>query len=699
MNNYKILNPIRFKRYMNSEFCKLHMILNSQNPTSMKQNLNLILRFSFLLLLFSSCSFSEPDENTNITDPTGSVLTIPNGFDFSTYHDVKINIVDNENYAKYDIYAYSDELYDAGTETFENESGETITETVYKSDVLEQLLFSGVPKNGVLQQTIKLPKFYNKVYIRRNETLKFTSAIQDIVNQEVNYNATEAKTASKWSAAKNAIDYLYCVNGSGQLFQVDPLTGELTDLSKMPMGSYTCAIDQENKVMYSIGRSNPYPLMKYSIEQDTWETVANLGIGGPRLDFNKNDGLLYFSKNDNLYTFDPTTGANLNTWKIVGLDNKNGGDLAFAEDGTLFLCSFSGLYRLNLDDNNTYQSTRISADSLPFQPTSMTFDSNQELWLANSASSSNLIIMDTQTGGWQYQYGKSANNNTDFGRTINDLTTFRVFANTVSEIDSDGDGILDQDDAYLDDAEIAFEFFTPSKYGKGTISFEDLWPTTGDYDFNDAALTYQAIALLNSDNLAVQLDFTCNIKANGAGFTNGIGFQIDGLLPSDIESVTGPVLTQNFINLNANGTEANQDKAVIILADDVDNILTETKISIRFTVPISTTKLGVAPFNPFLIVNTVREKEIHLPYMNPTSLGNNSTTFDGSNKDTDGNYISDNGYPWAISIIHDFKVPKEKVAITDAYNYFSLWAESGGLDYKDWYKDSAGNRNESLIDK
>jgi hypothetical protein len=46
------------------------------------------------------------------------------------------------------------------------------------------------------------------------------------------------------------------------------------------------------------------------------------------------------------------------------------------------------------------KNTRISADNLPFQPTSMTFDSKEELWLANNASSSDLIIMDTQTGGW-----------------------------------------------------------------------------------------------------------------------------------------------------------------------------------------------------------------------------------------------------------------------------------------------------------
>ena len=65
----------------------------------------------------------------------------------------------------------------------------------------------------------------------------------------------------------------------------------------------------------------------------------------------------------------------------------------------------------------------------------MTFDSNQELWLADNSSSADLIIMDTQTGGWQYQYGTSAGNNTDFGRAINDLTTFRVFTENAVEID------------------------------------------------------------------------------------------------------------------------------------------------------------------------------------------------------------------------------------------------------------------------
>ncbi|WP_339924476.1 LruC domain-containing protein [uncultured Cyclobacterium sp.] len=663
----------------------------------MKTAINFFLKISITVLLFYGCNFPTNDDIDDLDDDINS-LTIPVGFDFSTYHDVTVTINDNGGYAKYDVYAYTDELYDAGTETFEDESGETVTETVYKSEVLDKLIFSGVPVNGQLIQTVNIPKFYDKIYIRRNEHLNYTSSIVAIVDQEVNYSFTNSQAALRTMAVKNVTDYLYSVNGDGQLFQIDPLTGVLTDLSTMPMGSYTCAIDQENKLLYSIGRSSPYPLMKYSIVADSWETVANIGFGGPRLEFNSKNGLLYYSSGSRLYTFNPSTGKRLDTWNIIGLHNTDGGDLVFADDGKLFLCSASGLYGLELDEDNNYQSTRISADNLPFTPTSMTFDSNQELWIADISGYANLIIMDTETGGWKYQYGVKANNNTTYKRSIHDLSTFRVYADNKDETDSDGDGILDQDDAYPNDAEAAFELFTPSKYGKGTIAFEDLWPATGDYDFNDAVLSYQAIAVLNAENLAVRLELICNIKANGAGYTNGIGLEIEGLDPSQIESVTGPILTHNYIGLNANGTESGQDNAVIILADDVDNILKETTISINFVAPVSTDDLGVAPFNPFIIVNKVREKEIHLPNKSITSLGSGSLEFTGQNIDKDGDFISDNGLPWAISIIHDFKVPKEKTNIINAYNFFGAWAESGGKTNVDWYKDNPGNRNDDLLE-
>ena len=72
---------------------------------------------------------------------------------------------------------------------------------------------------------------------------------------------------------------------------------------------------------------------------------------------------------------------------------------------------------------------------------------------------------------------------------------------------------------------------------------------------------------------------------------------------------------------------------------------------------------------------------------------------EGLNADPDGNYIGDNGRPWAISIIHDFKVPKESVSVENAYNHFTSWALSGGFEYTDWYKDNPGCRNTGLLDQ
>jgi hypothetical protein len=398
-------------------------------------------------------------------------LEVPSSFDYSTHHRVEIEILDNSPKANYDVFVYSEVDNYLGNIAFENEFGEQTNEEVYREDIVNKLVYSGMPKNGSLKVFVTLPKYCSRVYVRRKENLRYSSKIVQVSNQKVYYN--HANHNNRNTQITSVVeDLLYCVNGSGELFQVDPLNGDLTMISEMPMGSWTAAIDQENLMLYSVGRSSPYPLMRYSIENDEWSNVANLGMGGPRLAYNPNDNLLYFSDNSgNLFTIDPNTGAVLNSWKILGLHNTTGGDIDFAEDGTIYVCTFSGLYSIALNQNNDYVSTRINADNLPFQPTSMTIDSNQELWLANSATSSDLIIMDTTTGGWQYNYGVNANNNTNFNRTINDLATLRVYSDVIDDTDTDGDGIIDSEDSFPDDAEKAFEVFTPSKYGKGSIAF------------------------------------------------------------------------------------------------------------------------------------------------------------------------------------------------------------------------------------
>lgn len=626
-------------------------------------------------------------------------LQIPSGFEFSTEKQIQLIINDNTANVRYNVYAYNEEVSVGNQITYLNEEDEEETGFEVSVDNLNHLIFSGVPAGGKIEHSFVVPNYFEKLYIRRKEGFKYSSAVVNIVSNLVTYTYTPDSSGKRASNGKPMVeDFLYCVNGGGDLFQVDPLTGAYTFISDMPMGSWTAAIDQENNMLYSIGKSNPYPLMRYDIVNDTWTTVGNVGNGGPRLDYNKQDGLLYFSTGAKLFTIDPQNANILSNWIINGLDKTQGGDMAFAEDGTIFLSSFSGLYRLDLNSDGDYDAIRISGEDLPFQPTSMTFDSNNELWLANNGGNSNLIVMDTETGGWEYRYGPNSTSGITYDRAINDLTTFRVFDEVTVDPDTDGDGITDSNDEYPDDADKAFEQFTPSKYGWGTLAFEDLWPFLGDYDFNDTAVNYRFVAVLNADNMAVQLDIHFEVTSDGAGLINAFGIELESIAPSLIESVTGTVLTEDFINVASNGVEQGQNRAVIILFDDNHAMLNvPTTVAIKFTTPITTTQLGLAPFNPFIIVNGDRGKEIHLPNRFRTTLGVNDTTVGGVNRDEDGNYKTDTGLPWAINIMHNFKPPKENIPVNQAYNFFNEWATSGGTLFQDWYKDSAGYRNESVL--
>lgn len=663
---------------------------------------NLLKKYIILipLVFLTSCFEDQFKDNVRSDDrATTNGIDIPEGFDYSTHREVKVNIQDFSN-ATYELFVASDQPYFYGTETFENQSGQIETEDVYRDDIINKKVFSGIPSNGAIEHVITLPLYTSFVYIRRNDNLIYSGDLVNIVNNEINYNYQESSSRQATITNKSTLlDFFYCVNGQGDLFQLNPLDGYHTLISQMPMGSWTVAVDQENLLLYSVGRSSPFPLMRFDIQTGVWTTVANLDIGGTRLDFNKNDNLLYFGRHDYLISINPETGEKLDTWVINGLHDTSGGDIVFAEDGTLYLTTFSGLYRC-VFNGMSYDAIRISPENLPFTPSSVTVDSTGNLWLADNALNGNLITMDAVTGDWQYVWGANAGNNSDFGKIINDMAVITVDKNApnIPVTDTDGDGIADSNDAFPQDPNMAFVLYSPNDSAYGTIAFEDLWPSYGDYDFNDVALNYQTVAYLNADNLVVQLDINTYVKANGASQTNAIGIQLEDLSSSQIRSVQGTVYTKNYISLNPNGTEANQNRAVIILTDNAANFTNENVVKIILEEPVSTDVLGAAPFNPFIIHKEMREKEVHLPFKNPTSLALDLGLTSGNNNDPNINYLSESGYPWAISIIHDFDVPKENIKIYDAYNFFVEWASSGGQHYNDWYMDNPGYRNNSLIE-
>ncbi len=299
---------------------------------------------------------------------------------------------------------------------------------------------------------------------------------------------------------------------------------------------------------------------------------------------------------------------------------------------------------------------------------------------------------------------------------------FQQVLTCMTPTDNDGDGVPDDDDDYPDDPDRAFDNYYPAG-GYGTLAYEDLWPGKGDYDFNDLVCDYRFQMVTNSSNFVVEIFGSFIVKAFGAGFQNGFGFQLanDNVDESDI-TVTGYDLQEGYITLNGNGTEAGQSKPTIIAYDNTYNLMehpgqgigvntdpfasyvTPDTVAITMDIADNTytlAQIDIPNFNPFIIVNLERGVEVHLPDYEPTDLVDVSyfgTIDDDTDPSTGKYYKTENNLPWAINIYESFEYPKEKVEIIDTYLHFVEWAESGGILYTDWYNNTnSGYRNDANI--
>ncbi len=292
-------------------------------------------------------------------------------------------------------------------------------------------------------------------------------------------------------------------------------------------------------------------------------------------------------------------------------------------------------------------------------------------------------------------------------------------ANTGST-DTDGDGVQDGDDDYPNDPARAFNNYMPAA-GYGSLAFEDLWPGRGDYDFNDLILDYRFTTVTNAQNKVAEIQASFVVRAIGAGLRNGFGFQFpnNNISSSDI-LVDGYNIEDGYISLGNNGLENNQNKPTIIVFDNANNILQSSGgfgVNVEPGVPyvdpdtmlisiIITPNTYVAAdfdlinFNPFLIIDEERGKEIHLSNYPPTNLADENyfgTMDDDSNPATGKYYKTDNNLPWAIKISESYDYTIEKAEITSAYLKFYNWAESSGTLYPNWFQNEAGYRNEVNI--
>jgi LruC domain-containing protein len=280
--------------------------------------------------------------------------------------------------------------------------------------------------------------------------------------------------------------------------------------------------------------------------------------------------------------------------------------------------------------------------------------------------------------------------------------------------DSDNDGCPDDVDEYPNDPERCSNDYYPSENKFATLAFEDLWNSTGDYDFNDLVVNFNYKTVKNAQNKVVEIFAKYHVAAIGASLNNGFGIEFSTPTKT-IDSVTGNVIVGNAFNIGENGAEEGPlNKAVVIIFDALNNYAETSMVN---TVPGGNKKefdtievyikfnrsvadMGQAPFNPFMIIDQERGKETHLIDNEPTELVNMS--YFGQNSDDSDPaagryYVTETNLPWVIEIPETFDWPKEQADILTAYLKFQEWAESSGSEYPDWYKDKTGYRNPQNI--
>jgi LruC domain-containing protein len=275
-------------------------------------------------------------------------------------------------------------------------------------------------------------------------------------------------------------------------------------------------------------------------------------------------------------------------------------------------------------------------------------------------------------------------------------------------VDADNDGVPDSLDEYPADAARAFNSYYPNAIDFASLGFEDLWPSMGDYDFNDLVLDFQYTIVTNASNNIIDLVGKFKIKAVGATFANGFGVSLD-LNPAYVASVTGAQLTGSLVTIASNGLESGHtNKSVFIVYEDINTyagaMLNTAVGEVATDIPMTTvtvtlgtpqSSVGSEPFNPFIYINQTRGREVHLVNKLPTALALSSYfgDSDDASNGIDVFYKTSQNYPWAIEIPTTFAYPLEEVDVVNAHVKFGPWAESSGASYTNWYENQPGYRN------
>lgn len=223
---------------------------------------------------------------------------------------------------------------------------------------------------------------------------------------------------------------------------------------------------------------------------------------------------------------------------------------------------------------------------------------------------------------------------------------------------------------------------------KGILTFEDQWPSEGDYDMNDVVIKYNSTIYrqMITNKVYKIVDEFIPIH-NGGSYICGFGYQLYKLPTNGVTSIK--------VEGSGEGkTETEQSHSTVILFNNIRSVLGQ-KITVTTELDNVDLSQVTPPYNPFIFVND-RSKEVHLVNYPPTNKADMelfNTQDDVSNTSAGIYYIARYKeevqlMPFGINLpnIVEFNIPAEGVKIYNTYPDFIEWVKSDGNTHKDWYK-------------
>jgi LruC domain-containing protein len=262
-------------------------------------------------------------------------------------------------------------------------------------------------------------------------------------------------------------------------------------------------------------------------------------------------------------------------------------------------------------------------------------------------------------------------------------------------VDTDGDGVPDEEDDFPTDPDRAYLTIYPSGNNYYYHMYEDLWPGLGDYDFNDVVLKTKLHTYKNAQNNLVGGRVLSSVYWIGGGIPRGAGmewFQSNGsastltYMPANAVTFTEPlnVVTDPLVS---NAVQLFDQNIIQSLGESVD-------FEYTWDHTIGGNSLWVQVY-----IYRDRDHEIHMyghPPTNAQDMALFQTGNDASLTSWNWNpgvsfnnpaafYRTATNLPWGLEIVaEELRVVVEKTEIIDAYPQFRAWAESGGVQNPDW---------------